>query len=617
MLDCNENPITSLDLTGLSVLEYINVHGTDITSLNLDDCPVLKKLVCSSTHIQSLDISNLSLLEEVNFSYNDDFVSVNVGSLPNLVSIDCAVTNITELDMSGCPVLESVSCASTNQLKFINIKNGPQITWLDTYNNDYERFLCIDEGEEQFLPIYILNAGININSYCSFTPGGDYNTIAGTFYFDGDNNGCGTGDEIQGFSAVSIDDGTDLGTNYSNTGNYGFYVQSGTFTVTPSFMGDWFTVTPPSATITLAAVDNSVTNQNFCVTANGIHPDVEAVLVPVGPAQPGFDALYKIIYKNKGNQVLSGDITFNFDDMVLDYVSANPAVTASAAGSLTWDYTNLQPFENREIYLILNINGPMETPAVNIDDVLPFSVAITPSSGDETPADNSFDLNQVVVGSFDPNDISCLEGETVHPDNIGEYLHYNINFENTGTAPATFIVVKDMIDETQFDVSSLEMLSASHDAEVRVTGNKAEFYFDDINLGANEKGNVTFKIKTLNTLQANDDVTQKADIFFDYNWPIATNDATTTFTVLSSGGFEMDNSVRIYPNPASTVMMVKTGTLIKSVQLYDVQGRLLQAYLGNDYENSAAIDISSRASGIYFLKVLTEKGAKVEKVVKQ
>jgi len=49
------------------------------------------------------------------------------------------------------------------------------------------------------------------------------------------------------------------------------------------------------------------------------------------------------------------------------------------------------------------------------------------------------------------------------------------------------------------------------------------------------------------------------------------------------------------------------------VSLYDVQGRLLQTVLGNQ----KVLDIAHQANGIYFLKITTEKGSKVEKVVKQ
>ena len=99
---------------------------------------------------------------------------------------------------------------------------------------------------------------------------------------------------------------------------------------------------------------------------------------------------------------------------------------------MSWDFANLLPFESRSINVIMQINAPTDTNPVNIGDVLQFTSSIMPMAGDESTVDNLFQLNQTVVGSFDPNDITCIEGEVVAPSYIGEYLHYVINFENTG-----------------------------------------------------------------------------------------------------------------------------------------------------------------------------------------
>ena len=122
----------------------------------------------------------------------------------------------------------------------------------------------------------------------------------------------------------------------------------------------------------------------------------------------------------------------------------------------------------------------METPAVNIGDQLTFTAIVSPINGDENEADNFFTFNQIVVGSYDPNDIICLEGDTVSPSEIGKYLHYAINFENTGNYPAENIVVKDIIDATIFDVKSLQVLNSSDAVTARITGNVAEFIFQNI-----------------------------------------------------------------------------------------------------------------------------------------
>ena len=88
-------------------------------------------------------------------------------------------------------------------------------------------------------------------------------------------------------------------------------------------------VSPVSALVNFPTMDSLTQTQDFCITRNGIHNDVEITIVPTRVARPGFDTDYRLIFKNKGNQTLSGDINFTFDDTVLDVVSTAPAASQS------------------------------------------------------------------------------------------------------------------------------------------------------------------------------------------------------------------------------------------------------------------------------------------------
>jgi hypothetical protein len=190
------------------------------------------------------------------------------------------------------------------------------------------------------------------------------------------------------------------------------------------------------------------------------------------------------------------------------------------------------PFESRSINVEMYINPPTDpTNPINIGDILQFTASILPTASDETPADNLFQFNQTVIGSYDPNDITCLEGDVVGLNYIGEYLHYVINFENTGTAEAENVIVKVEINPNDFDINSLRILDSSHEATIRITNNKLEVIFQGIMLDSGGHGNILLKMATNPGLQVNDFVESKANIYFDYNFPILTNDATTTFAV--------------------------------------------------------------------------------------
>ncbi|MBL7885513.1 MAG: T9SS type A sorting domain-containing protein, partial [Flavobacterium sp.] len=103
-------------------------------------------------------------------------------------------------------------------------------------------------------------------------------------------------------------------------------------------------------------------------------------------------------------------------------------------------------------------------------------------------------------------------------------------------------------------------------------------------------------------------------IYFDYNFPIVTNTATTTVAALGNNEFE-NTSVSFSPNPVKSNLTITSNDTITSVQVFDVQGRLIATQLNNN--SSATLDMSMQNSGVYFVKVITENAVKVEKIMKE
>ena len=530
---------------------------------------------------------------------------------------------IANIDISNNTNLNYLLCYN-NLITNMNFKNGNS-TWaqLDFSNNSNLRFICVDSGEQDYIQQIVNNSEnstfCSVNSYCTFIPGGTFYEISGNTKLDLNNNGCDISDINYPNLNFSITDGSNSGSFIANqTGNYYIPVSAGNHMITPNLENPtYFNVSPTNFTVDFPTQASPFT-QDFCVTANGIKHDVEVVLIPTVPARPGFNANYKLVYRNKGNQVENGTISLNFDDTRLDYVTSNPVFNSSVVNNFTWNYTNLQPFESREIELVLNVNSPMEIPAVNNGDQLDFLAQITPFTNDEIQYDNISGLKQTVVGSYDPNDKTCLEGETIAPSEVGKYVHYVIRFENTGTYPAENIVVKDMIDLSKFDITTLVPLKSSHDFFTRISGNKVEFIFENINLDFNDSTNdgyVVFKIKTLPSLVLGDTFTNNANIYFDYNFPITTNTYTTTVAALSTQDFDFGTYFTLYPNPTKDVLNIQTkqDVAINSIEIYNQLGQIVMAT--TNAINS--VDVASLASGTYFVKVNTEKGSANVKFVKE
>ncbi|CAG0898805.1 unnamed protein product [Darwinula stevensoni] len=209
-------------------------------------------------------------------------------------------------------------------------------------------------------------------------------------------------------------------------------------------------------------------------------------------------------------------------------------------------------------------------PAVNAGDKLYLTASIL---------DNIFTLENTVVGSYDPNDKTCLQGDRVKPDMVGEYVDYLIRFENTGNYAAENVVVKDIIDTKTFDVSTLKITDSSHEVYTRIEGNKVEFIFENIQLpfeDANNDGYIAFKIKTLPTLVLGDSLKNLADIYFDYNFPIRTNEAQTTvaFPVFTK---DITTEVNIYPNPVTEILYLDKNDHWTKAEIYDIAGRIMRS----------------------------------------
>jgi uncharacterized repeat protein (TIGR01451 family) len=547
-LNCDSNQIANLDLSNLNNLTSLECGYNQLTAINTNNLTQLTVLQCHNNQINALDLTNNNALEILGYS-NNPLPNFNVSNLANLIGLSCFdtqtsvldVSNLTKLrflycdnnqlqtlDMSNCVALNYLSC-NNNLLTTLFVKNGMNEGLLDFVNNPNLQYICADTDQLYTLQTYLNSLGMSAtvaNSYCTFTPGGNYNTISGTTIFDADQNGCDITDEVNPFIRLDIFDGTETGSTVTNIdGGYSYYTNAGNYTINPNVENPtWFDFSPPSANFNFPDNNNNLSTQDFCIQAVGIHSDIEVVLIPIDFARPGFNATYKIVYKNKGNQMHSGAVSLNFDDSRIDFVSAVPATNAVSLNTLTWNFTNLMPFENRSVFLTMNVNAPTETPAVNIGDILNFTASITPVAADELPLDNTFSYNQIVVGAYDPNDITCVEGDSVDASEIGDYLHYVVNFENTGNAAAENVVVRLDINPAEFDISSLQLMNASHEVMAQIRNNVIEFRFANINLAPRAgdppvggHGSILFKMKSQSSLNAGSVVTNKAGIYFDYN----------------------------------------------------------------------------------------------------
>lgn len=621
------NKMTSLKLSGLDNLEYLNCTGNLITSLNIDNRTKLEGISCAGNLLTSLELTHLPKLITIQAEKNL-LESVTISDCPNLQILVLYNNKLISVDANEFKKLTSLDLDNNANLVSLSIKNGSpeKQLYTDVSKCPNLKYICTDDFKLKPVQNMVDQLGYtncNVNSYCTFVPGGDFYTIKGNTKYDENANGCDADDINFPSLKLSISDNTTIGESISgNLGSYSIPVSAGTYTLKPVLeKPNYYTINPSTVNIVFSGQANPFI-QDFCVKANGAHPDLEITVIPIEAARPGFVLRYKVVYLNKGTMTQSGTINLNFDDSILEFVTSNPVVSSQKTNNLNWSFTNLLPFESREITLTMKVNRPTEIPPVRNGDILKYLATIASAETDETPLDNTFALNQIVVGSYDPNDKTCLEGDIITPSLIGEYVHYMIRFENTGTYHAENIVVKDMIDLNKFDISTLIPTSSSHQFVTKISeNNKVEFIFENINLpfdDANNDGYIAFKIKTKPTLIVGDSFTNEANIYFDYNFPILTNKATSKFEVtLGTKNFEFSNYFTLYPNPVKEVLNIGTthSIEIQSLAIYDILGQLVIAV--PNAKSVSNIDVSKLRTGNYFIKVKSDKGSSSMKFIKQ
>ncbi len=615
----DNNPLTSLEIINHDILKIVSMKNCDITSLSLHDSPGLINVMVQNNEINDVAVSGLPIIVQLQLE-NNQISTIDLSQVPSMTQL--MITN---------NLLTSLNLSAQHNLSFVGFNNNPNLQSLYLKNGAFEQFsaitgcpllayICNDQNQMATTQTAITAAGLlaHTNSYCSFVPGGEFYTVQGNIKVDMDTNGCDASDPDNAWVKFNVVGDNGLETFISNEGNYLLSLQSGHYAIDLSSENSFYTISPANIDFTLPEAENPVV-QNICITPNGPHQDLEITILPIIPARPGFDATYRLMYRNKGTTTMSGTVDLTYQEPIVDFISSDTPVLMQSSGDVQFAFNDLAPLEKRDIYVTFNINSPMETPPVIAGQYIGFGATVLPVVGDEIYKDNFMGLKQIVVNSFDPNDKACLEGSTVAPDMIGEYVHYMIRFENTGTFAAQNIVVKDMIDTTKFDVSTLIPLSGSHPFETRLSDtNKVEFIFENIELpfdDANNDGYVAFKIKTLPSLVVGDTFSNSASIYFDYNFPIVTNTATTTIQQLQTSDFDFASEFTLYPVPTKNILNIqaKNGVEVKSVSIYNMLGQLLQVESGS----VSAVDISALERGTYFLKIHSSKGNAVTRFVKE
>ena len=437
-----------------------------------------------------------------------------------------------------------------------------------------------------------------VNSTCP--PGAP--SVTGRVFLDGNNNGQYDTGEVP-YTQVGIFSGG-TATGVTNDGRYAMALSVGPHTISCNPNTGYVTsIAPAMHTATFAGVAEVDSLNDFAVMLQPNIQDLVVDLTASTPPVPGFYHQVTISYRNAGTQVSDGSVTFTYGAAV-SFFGSSTVPDVINGNTLTWNFAQLQIGEERTVDVMLL--APIGTA---LGTVVSYEAVVDALPTDASPGDNTSTTVTDVVGSYDPND-KAVSPTALTPAQVAaeERLTYTIRFQNTGTWPATRVVLTDTLS-TDLQWNTMQEIAASHAHTWFISNGVLHVVFDNINLpdsNANEPeshGYFKFSMKPVSTLLLGDAVSNTANIYFDFNEPVITNAAV--FTVDNNVGTPETAQPRLHlsPNPVSDVLAVEqAGTANNQVlEVVDVTGRTVLRAVANG--TRTLLDVHALKAGSYHVRV--------------
>jgi len=215
-----------------------------------------------------------------------------------------------------------------------------------------------------------------------------------------------------------------------------------------------------------------------------------------------------------------------------------------------------------------------------------------------------------IIGAYDPNDKAAwpFGSGASNKINRADDLEYRIRFQNTGSDTAFTVVIVDTLSE-YLNPAVVRVTGNSHPYTYSLLGNVITFTFADIQLPDSTTnlegsiGYIRFTILQAEGNPVNYQISNAADIYFDFNPPVRTNAVIRTVgeTALEISE-QVDERAMAYPVPASEALSFILPEIWEtahySLSIVDITGRIIHVQQGSGKNMSSSV--SSFAEGIYF-----------------
>jgi len=605
--------IDTFTLVPIGSLDY-SISSTDVS--------------CLADSTGSIDITPIDSAGNITYLWSTGATTQDLTNVPGgiyVVIINDGVCSYTETIVINSSVLDltfsttDAACDGTGGSASVSVTGGTgPYTYAWSNGGTTQTISNVDEGGYSVIVTDSTGCGdiavglVEVEDSCTYT-------ISGQVYYD-DNQNCqfdGQDFPLQGW--VFVDGQFAVYTDPN--GVYQSEVAAGQHVV--SFVqpfSNWYSILCPTAQSHVINVGTQdIPGLDFSVIPDTIIRDLEIVVFS-SVIRPGFPHYYYIYAYNSGTVPMNAVVTFTHDALV-NYVGSTPTAVNYDATTRTavWNISNLLPnsSEGFVVDAFLPASVPIGTP-------ISYGGEVAPITNDATPSNNVFSGVKGVVGSYDPNDKQVAptgEGTDGLIRESETKLTYTVRFQNTGNYPATFVIIRDTIDENIL-LRSIKPVGASHDYTMTMdeANRSVEITFANIQLPDSasdpegSQGYIIFNAQLEPGLAVGTEIENTAFIYFDFNAPIVTNTVKNTIFRPVSVDFELDTEIQLYPNPNTGFFTLKSKTdLMERVVVYDVMGKEVQRLQTNAKE--AMVDLTQVAGGMYWVEIQTANNRFLHKVM--
>ncbi len=439
--------------------------------------------------------------------------------------------------------------------------------------------------------------------------------IFGYTYYDYWNNCDYNGSPMYTNVKMELITPTDTLSNISDENSlYWFCVPKGTYTVVfdSTYNSGYKVICPSSHRITVTAPADTVV-MGFSCPGTSFDLAGNLSLCIDTPLTNSSTATISACIFNNYCALTSGTLNLIIDTNIKVTSWVAPSAPSIIGDTMKWNFSNLSVSFNQN--QCVSVTGIVkDSLAIATGDSNYVTMYLTPVSGDTAPSNNlvtywvkKYPRNCVGL-PYDPNN------KSVYPEgniNSAQKLDYTIEFQNTGNATATNVIIYDTLSP-YVDITTLSVKSSSFPLTTRIIGNNiVEFIFSSIYLPDStgnqigSKGNVMYSIMPNPNLPNGTRITNKAGIYFDANPEIQTNTTLNTIdTAIHTGVAALAANTQhfiCFPNPFTTTTTVLFNTHEKHyLEVDDLTGRKLKwiECSGTQY----SLSMEGLSQGIYFLR---------------